>query len=158
MAVVALILELLPKNLFNAELPNLVLQYLVERSSWVEHVQHDAESAYIGYGNKFALSYLVLFLAFLAVTIYLVWATLRSNPRIQIPAPQAEGKFRRLLIAGSAIVGIIYIQFAWSGLYIGDTKASAMPSFYQTLLWASANWFIVAFLVTLRRGTWLNAA
>ena len=154
----ALALELIPKNMFNLEIPNSMLQYLVERSSWLANLQRDSESVYSGYGNKFALSYLMSIIEFGTVTIFLVLATIKSNSYTLVSALEAESKSHRLLITGTAATAIIFIQFAWPSIYLSHTKAGTLPFLSQSFCWILADFLIVAFLVNLRRGAWQNAA
>jgi hypothetical protein len=154
---VALALELTPKSLFDSEIPSAMLQYLVERSSWLANLQRDSESTYRGYGNKFALSYLMSMLAFCVVTIYIVLPIFKSNSRTQVSLPEAEGKSFRLLTTGIAATAIIFIQFAWPSIYLSHTKAGTLPFLSQSFCWILEDFLIASFLVSLRRGAWQNA-
>jgi hypothetical protein len=156
--VLAVILELLPKTMFDSDLVNSFLRYWTQRSIWIADLKRNADSAYSGYGNKFAVSYLVSIIGFCGVTVGLILSTLRSNSQIEFSASLLEVKASRLFFLGVFASVLIFIQFAWPGLYLSHTKAATIPFLSQGLVWAFADWIIVTFLVVKRRGGWLNAA
>jgi hypothetical protein len=157
---VALVLELLPRNLFDAKLSVQLLQHLFSISQRLLSAHFDVEQIYPGYGNKFVLSCLLLFLGFLTSAVYSIFATLRVNPKIQISPELENSKFRNFLICLGVLLFILVAQFIGLGLHLNPSggKGNTAPFFYRGLMWVMAEGAIVMLVVLLRRGNWRNAS
>ena len=157
-AAAAIALQIIPQDIFNAELPSAITSYLINLFDNLPAVYRLIESAYPHYGNKFLLSQIILALVFLIATTWLARAVLKLNSQMELSKGDKENVTGRLLLALSILAVSILPQIFYLSWNLIGSRDSSAPMFLSGLLWIAADWAIVSIIVIWRRGSWLKAA
>ena len=155
---VALILEISPRSVFNNGVADKLLGFLLASSAYLTGVFNLTENQYGNYGAKFVLSNTVLVVVFFIVSFALVIFTAKKTPRLPLSSDQRRTMYNRLCVCIAAFVLLLAIQIIWPGFYLVGGRVNATPILWKGFIWSLLEWVIVMATVILRRGAWDKAA
>jgi hypothetical protein len=148
-----LMLDFLPRRLFEGAIQNALLERILASSKVFQDVFRKAENIYSGYGQKFVLSQCILFVVFVFVSVFLVIRIKESDLLIKPEILEPSDKRYRLLVAILILLVLFAIQvfFVFFPLNPTGGNTNTMPMTYRALIWSSTAAAVGAFIAMTKK-------
>ncbi len=138
---IAIVLDLVPSVFFNGEVPTSGVARLNNIMPWLDRIHMNTELFYPGYGNRFVLGNVVLFVTFACITVWQV-VVVSQAPHAALLV-FSNNTDRSFVILVCVLLVCLFTQFVFPGFFVGQGGGRITLLFHRGLIWAAISAAVV---------------